>query len=729
MVVKTEIMDLCRDSTDTVDFSKTAEKFIPSRGRDIGGTLYAGAAQSQPTGRALPSLILGTWHSPEDHVRAASHINPYAELINTALTQQVKSTLLACATLPDEIKTRRNLALSSFEKLSNDLEPIRSRWAMKLPELSPARTINFPLIFSLTTKFGYDDTEFVRDLSMGMPIAGPIAPTPGLTTRKRAAQLSYVEWQRGIPQRNIDVINRVSKAQGSELSNACWNKTLDEVTAGWVTDPIELTEDLARTVPLTPRYAISEQHGAQKREIRLIDDFRASGVNAIVTTDDTNIPENLDVFFAITSFLRLAAPGCHLKCATLDFSHAYKHIPIQENQKEFATIVIAPPAGALKIATLRTHPFGSKRAPANWPRVTNFIKWALLVVFRIVISVYVGDIFLTETSETIESAFVTVKTVCNRLGFVLEDAKEQPPSSSLNLLGADILISDDVITARLPERKRTELLNELRQVLSKGTLAPAQAAKLRGRLGYSQSLMFGRFGRALMTEFTARQYSKNTTRYHPVNDEIREAIKWWIGILCSSTPRKVALNPKKPILVYADASGEGHIGVVIFFDGTRKMMHTHLPEWFQEEFGIYEFELAGMILALMIASLLKPGHPVLMCGDNNSAVAALVRGNCDSDVGRILTAVFWAVAAFYGTPVWIEEVRSKFNIADPPSRACSLLEDPSVLKTPNFGVPESFKQMFLSRENLTKTQFEFRETKLSFTGPWPCPIHHKAESE
>ena len=118
-----------------------------------------------------------------------------------------------------------------------------------------------------------------------------------------------------------------------------------------------------------------------------------------------------------------------------------------------------------------------------------------------------------------------------------------------------------------------------------------------------------------------------------------------------------------------------------------------------------------------------------MCGDNNSAVAALVRGNCDSEIGGILTAVFWEIAAFYGTPVWIAEVRSKFNIADPPSRACNLLEDPSVVKTPNFGIPETSKQTFISKENLLKAQFEFCETKLSFPGPWSRPIRHKAEAE
>ena len=714
------VINQYRDNTHVGDIQNAVDNFIPSKGRDIKGTVYAGAAQNQPSGRALTSLILGEWHNAEDHVRAAMHINPFAELINSALSAEVKHAIRFCATNPTETIQRREKDFYTIEQLSRRLNPQKSRWTSRLPNDSPARNIHFPLIFALTTILDFEDTEFVKDLSNGMPIAGPIAPTPGLTTRKRDAQMSYQEWKRGIPKRNCDVIERVSKTQGTTLANACWEKTLKEVTAGWVTEPRDLTDEIAGILPLTPRYAIQEQHGLQESKIRMIDDFRASAVNAIVSTDDTNIPENLDVFAAIACYTKLVAPGCEVLCATLDFAHAYKHVPIHEDQKEFATILLAPPAGPLKVATLRTQPFGSKRAPANWSRVTNFAKWLLLKVFRIVISVYVDDIFLIETAGTVNSAFQTIKSVCNLLGFVLEDAKEQPPSSKLVLLGAEVSIFDEIVTARLPERKRCEILNELRQFIAKKSVTPAQAAKMKGRLGHSQSLMFGRYGRALLTEFSSRQYSKNQTKFHPINDDLAETINWWIGILCSSAPRKICLLPKKPLLAYADASGPGHLGVVIFCEGSSKSMHTHLPGWFVEESGIYEFEIAAMIYALLAASLLMPGRPLLLCGDNSGAVAAIVRGNCTTKAGKMLTAVFWAIAAFYGTPIWVEEVRSKFNIADLPSRACPLLEEPFSFKKPNFGVPESFKYIFDSLKNLGEARYKFTEQGLAFTGPWAC---------
>ena len=78
-------------------------------------------------------------------------------------------------------------------------------------------------------------------------------------------------------------------------------------------------------------------------EIRLIDDFGASGINAIIEPGDPNIPDNLDVFIAISSYLALVSPGRGLMCAKADFAHAYKHVPILDDPEEFATIISPAP--------------------------------------------------------------------------------------------------------------------------------------------------------------------------------------------------------------------------------------------------------------------------------------------------------------------------------------------------------------------------------------------------
>ena len=166
----------------------------------------------------------------------------------------------------------------------------------------------------------------------------------------------------------------------------------------------------------------------------------------------------------------------------------------------------------------------------------------------------------------------------------------------------------------------------------------------------------------------ARQYSENPAKTHPLTDELKTTIKWRIGIRNATVPRGIYSMPTEPLVIYADASGPGQIGVVIFRVGPSKSTRANLPGRFVSEHRIYEFGIPAMIYALAIASILKPGRPILLRGDNSGECASTVRGNCTTAHGETATAIFRVIAAFYGTPVWVEEVGSNFNTAGPPVR-------------------------------------------------------------
>ena len=151
----------------------------------------------------------------------------------------------------------------------------------------------------------------------------------------------------------------------------------------------------------------------------------------------------------------------------------------------------------------------------------------------------------------------------------------------------------------LPERRRGDLINDIRQILLFDQLNPAQAAKLRGRLGFAQSLMFGRVGRALLQPITARQYSRGVGRKHPLTPELREAPEWWVSCLDTAVPRTTMFGAPKPVLCYTDASGAGHIGVVILVNGQVLSARTHLPRRFLAlKTGIFEYELAAVFFGV-----------------------------------------------------------------------------------------------------------------------------------
>ena len=66
------------------------------------------------------------------------------------------------------------------------------------------------------------------------------------------------------------------------------------------------------------------------------------------------------------------------------------------------------------------------------------------------------------------------------MGFQLELSKGRRPSADVAILGAVIKLDMDGIWAKLPERKRKDIVGEMRRILPKNAIAPARAAKIRG---------------------------------------------------------------------------------------------------------------------------------------------------------------------------------------------------------------------------------------------------------
>ena len=125
----------------------------------------------------------------------------------------------------------------------------------------------------------------------------------------------------------------------------------------------------------------------------------------MLETTETPAPDSLDAFLALATFSKSLNPECELLAAPLDFAHAYKHIGIPQGQEIFATHLLEPHSGSLMGTKLRTQPIGSARAPSNWRRVANFLKWPLALVSRANLYIYADDSFMVENAEAVKSAY------------------------------------------------------------------------------------------------------------------------------------------------------------------------------------------------------------------------------------------------------------------------------------------------------------------------------------
>ena len=82
-------------------------------------------------------------------------------------------------------------------------------------------------------------------------------------------------------------------------------------------------------------------------------------------------------------------------------------------------------------------------------------------------------------------------------------------------------------------------------------------------------------------------------------------------------PRSLPYTITRPVVVYSDACGAGRIAAIAWVDGVKFVARTHLPAWIiRDGAGIFEFELAAVLLGVCPAICFAPGRSCMICCDN-----------------------------------------------------------------------------------------------------------------
>ena len=87
---------------------------------------------------------------------------------------------------------------------------------------------------------------------------------------------------------------------------------------------------------------------------------------------------------------------------------------------------------------------------------------------------------------------------------------------------------------------------------------------------------------------------------------------------------------------------------------------------------IYGLELSALVAYFEDHALSLRGSCCWMYLDNNNFLAALFRGDSNTEVIAILAARFWQLARRFNVCVWFPRVRSNLNPADLPNRTKKL---------------------------------------------------------
>ena len=105
---------MSRDIKTSIKVPGLPKDFVPSKGRSLPALAATAVAGAQPSGRALPSLLIGTPTTAAEHIRAAREVSPVASLITTAFPAAVRNLLSAHVSDPIGTNARRARAMGTF---------------------------------------------------------------------------------------------------------------------------------------------------------------------------------------------------------------------------------------------------------------------------------------------------------------------------------------------------------------------------------------------------------------------------------------------------------------------------------------------------------------------------------------------------------------------------------------------------------------------------------------
>ena len=557
------------------------------------------------------------------------------------------------------------------------------------PEGQPGalgRTCHVALYYEMLAACSSVDAFLPDLLLQGFPIVGPIA-------RSRRWP-EYDKPQSGLPvQYALDrawalrekIVNRVRSVPISENLSKIWESTMDDVKEGSTLGPFETPEEVTNLLNCDDWIPTQRFEVVQKNKVRGCDSATTNFINQVTQiTEKLQLPST-DTNVAALRSLRSALPETPMAGWVLDERKAYRQVAIRPDHRKFSVICQKNPSSGLpSFFVMVGHSFGLVSAVYNYNRRSAAINEILMSLFNMVSFNFYDDKYGFEPASSVNSAFEVAQTVHWLLGASF-DAKKLQLGSKPVILGVTYNLVDWVL--ELKADRRTELMEEIQEVLDSGVLEPGHAGKLKGKLMFGASQLWGKVGRAFLRAISERQYARfPSSESFDLDGALKESLKQWLKLVDHGPPRTIdfCASKKADTVLFTDGFSPDprdavkkpdRVGAVLF---DRRMTHpvqftARVPErlkqrWLARRTQIIPVEMLAPILALETFSDRLFRADLLLFIDSEVVESALVKGYSSREDLCLLVSVFWDLVLQLQCKVFIDRVATDANPADHPSR-------------------------------------------------------------
>ena len=339
----------------------------------------------------------------------------------------------------------------------------------------------------------YPDTHLVEDICAGFRVTGWLRDSGCFEKLPKQPSLTVtglLGMSRGL---NRSVLARASASEDDEMVRAAWDETQLEVEREWIwRDDSHESEGLS----LTHRFGLQ-----QKKKVRVIDNFKTSGVNA--TCGMMEKPKLFGLDFLATTIVRLLstvgpAAGAELMGKMFDLSSAYKQYPLHSFDRSFIRIAVPKPGEDLcAIYGLNALPFGASGSVSGFLRVSTAVFHILTMGLHVWAGTFFDDFPIISRADIASQSEQHVAMLLDLLGlrFSREGKKWKPFNQHMEVLGVVIDFSrfgDGVVFFKHTDSRKEELEQTISRHLETNKMTCKEAETLRGRLIWFESFMFGR---------------------------------------------------------------------------------------------------------------------------------------------------------------------------------------------------------------------------------------------
>ena len=289
--------------------------------------------------------------------------------------------------------------------------------------------------------------------------------------------------------------------------------------------------------------------------MRLIDDLRP--VNQTVATSESPRPHTVDMLTSMGKSMMAAAPGVPLLGKAYDLTAAYRQLTLHPSTCWNSFISVWDHTKQEpSVFQLRALPFGASKSVYSFLRTSHSLWWLACVALSIVWTLYYDDFICLSSSMLASHTDNRVRAFFFLLGWQFSSSgdKHMDFSEVFTALGVIVQLSsclDGRLTISNTTRRIKELVEAIQSILSSGSLAKAQALKLRGRMQFAEGQLFGRVGRLCLRAVSDHAYWAATAA---TSASLNRALARFAKMLEFAMPRTVKIGLESPWYVFTDAS-------------------------------------------------------------------------------------------------------------------------------------------------------------------------------